>query len=670
MNREETPMKKLFRLVTVLSGTLLALFLSQSIHAAPNHPLDALDASEITRSTALLRAKGHTDESTPILSVGLEPPEKQAVLDWQPGESLPRLARVVVRRDRINREFIIDLDANEILAIEEIPGPGQPPISFDEVFRAIDIALGNERMQAGLAKRDITDLDAIFCAPRTGGNFGAPVEQTKRVVKVDCFDLSNNPTNVFAAPIEGLFAVVDLEAREVLEVIDLGVVPVSQTTYSVAAEAQDVLRNTKPVEITVKDGGNIKIDGWNVSWNNWRFHLRWDMRAGVIMSMVRYDDAGKERSVLYQGNVSEIYVPYQDSTESWYYRNYMDEGDYGLGTTHSPLLAGVDCPQGAVYMTPTMANSAGGADELTDRICIFERPTGDGTWRHYDLFTQDLDGRPNVELIVRFVATIGNYDYLFDWVLDNKAQLTYRLGASGMDAVKGVKSQSVNDPSAAADTEFGQLLAPGLAGINHDHFFSIRLDLDVDGTTNRFVRDKLVAQRQSKDSKRTSIWTTERDVATNDTDAKFRMSFDKPSLWRVENSEQKNRVGYSTSYALKMSGNARPLVDEDDPALQRAQFVNYHLWVTPFDPNELWAGGHYSNQSLAGKGLPEWTADNRNVEDTDIVLWYTLGFHHVPSVEDWPVYNLGWNSLTIRPYNFFDQNPAMDLPIASRVAPP
>lgn len=484
------------------------------------------------------------------------------------------------------------------------------------------------------------------------------------MVKVDCFDLSNNPSNIFAAPIEGLFAIVDLEAREVIEVIDLGIVPLNTKTYSLSPDAQPALRDLKPVNIASPDGSNIEIDGWNVSWNQWRFHLRWDMRAGLIMSTVRYNDNGRLRSVLYQGNVSEIYVPYQDTTEGWYYRNYMDEGDYGLGTTHSPLIAGVDCPSNAIYMTPVMANSAGGADELTNRVCLFEHPTGDGTWRHYDLFTQDLDGRPNVELIVRFVATVGNYDYLFDWVLDNKGQLTYRLGASGLDAVKGVSAQSLEDPSAAVDTEFGQLIAPGLTGINHDHFFSIRLDVDIDGTKNRFVRDKLVPQRQPKGSHRVSIWKTERDVATSDSDAKFRLSYEQPSLWRVENSTEKNHLGYSTSYAFKHSGNARPLVDEDDAALSRAQFANYHLWVTPFEPRELWAGGHYSNQSLPGMGLPAWTADSRNIENTDIVLWYTLGFHHVPSAEDWPVYNLGWNSVTIRPYNFFDQNPAMDLPQA------
>jgi primary-amine oxidase len=208
------------------------------------------------------------------------------------------------------------------------------------------------------------------------------------------------------------------------------------------------------------------------------------------------------------------------------------------------------------------------------------------------------------------------------------------------------------------------LVAPGLAGINHDHFFSIRLDLDIDGTTNRFVRDKLVAERQAHDSKRRSLWRVHRDVAKTDTAAKYRLSYDHPSLWRIENASAKNYLGYATSYAIKAGSNARPLVDEEDPPLSRAQFANYHLWVTPYDPEEMWAGGKFSNQSAAGAGLPAWTENKRDVEDTDIVLWYTMGFHHIPSSEDWPVYNLGWTGVTLRPYNFFDQNPAMDLPPA------
>jgi primary-amine oxidase len=150
------------------------------------------------------------------------------------------------------------------------------------------------------------------------------------------------------------------------------------------------------------------------------------------------------------------------------------------------------------------------------------------------------------------------------------------------------------------------------------------------------------------------------EVAKVDTDAKYRLSYEHPSMWRVESSEHKNALGYPSSYMLHAEGNALPLVDEDDAPLARALFATQHLWVTPYDPDERWAAGDYPNQSEPGQGLPAWTADRRPVEDTDIVLWYTLGFHHMPSAEDWPVYNLGWHSLTVKPFNFFDRNPALD----------
>lgn len=650
--------------MTRIIASILILFAAAQVSAAPQHPLDALEADEIVRAAAILRAAGETDDATPILSLTLEPPAKAAVLAWSAGESFTRQARAVVRRERVTREILVDLDAGEVVSVKAVPGPGQPPMSLDEIFGAITVTTGHPEMRAGLARRGITDFEQLFCAPRTAGNFGEPHEQTRRIAKVDCFDLTNNPTNVFAAPIEGLFAIVDVEAGEVLDVVDLGVVPVSQRRWPLDAEAQESLRDTRPVDIVAPQGGNIVVDGWSLSWNNWRAHLRWDPRAGLILSTVRYVDAGEERSVLYQANVAEIFVPYQDPTEGWYYRTYMDEGEYGLGTSHSPLAAGADCPRNAIYLSPVMANGAGGADELTDRICAFEQPTGDATWRHLDIISGALEARPNVEMVVRFIATVGNYDYLFDWVFDNKGQLTYRVGASGIDAVKGVAAQSLADPSAERDTAYGPLIAPGVAGIHHDHFFSVRLDLDVDGPVNRFVRDRLVPMRLPDSSKRKSIWTTERDVARNDSDAKFRLSYEMPSLWRVESATQTSALGYATSYALKPAANARPLVDEDDPALARAQFANYHLWVTPYRADELWAGGDYANQSAPGEGLPKWTQDARDVEDTDIVLWYTLGFHHVPSSEDWPAYNLGWNALTLRPYNFFDENPALDLPEA------
>ena len=69
--------------------------------------------------------------------------------------------------------------------------------------------------------------------------------------------------------------------------------------------------------------------------------------------------------------------------------------------------------------------------------------------------------------------------------------------------------------------------------------------------------------------------------------------------------------------------------------------------MTPYDRKERWAAGEFPNQSKPGPGLADWTSKGRNIYKADIVLWYTMGFHHVPSSEDWPVYNVGWHSVTL-----------------------
>ena len=48
------------------------------------------------------------------------------------------------------------------------------------------------------------------------------------------------------------------------------------------------------------------------------------------------------------------------------------------------------------------------------------------------------------------------------------------------------------------------------------------------------------------------------------------------------------------------------------------------------------AAGEFQNLGRDGDGLPTWTAANRAIADTDVVLWYTLGITHIPRPEDWP----------------------------------
>ena len=101
---------------------------------------------------------------------------------------------------------------------------------------------------------------------------------------------------------------------------------------------------------------------------------------------------------------------------------------------------------------------------------------------------------------------------------------------------------------------------------------------------------------------------------------------------------------------------------DDSFVRQRAGFMGHHLWVTPYDPAERYAAGDYPNQHPGGAGLPAYTAGDRAIEDTDLVVWYTMGHHHIPRPEDWPVMPVSRIGFMLKPLGFFDRNPALDVP--------
>jgi primary-amine oxidase len=54
--------------------------------------------------------------------------------------------------------------------------------------------------------------------------------------------------------------------------------------------------------------------------------------------------------------------------------------------------------------------------------------------------------------------------------------------------------------------------------------------------------------------------------------------------------------------------------------------------------------------------------ENRGIEPADLVLWHTVGMHRMARAEDWPVMPVMWYSFELRPFDFFERNPAVDLP--------
>lgn len=645
-----------FSLVPLL--LLLALFALPARAAAP-HPMDALTADEIANVDALLRGAGKFADGDSFPNLTLQEPEKAAVLRWTAAAAaLPRKADVTVKRGAQFFRGTVDLTAGRVERWDELRGV-QANILLAEWQLAGDVVRADAGWLAAIRKRGYDSPDGIVCAPLTAGYFGDKSLEGRRLLNVPCFDARGAANNVYGRPIEGLVAVVDLEQRSVVRLIDRGVVPVPAAIPSHDYKAQPKQRAPmKPVLQVSPDGPNFTLDGSMLQWQNWSFHLRFERRLGPVLSLVRYDDDGRQRSVAYQLSASEMFVPYMDPDPTWSFRSYMDIGEYGFGILASPLVAGTDCPAHARFLDATIADDAGKPLTMKNALCVFERNTGDPLWRHYEMFTENYEGRPEVELVVRSAPSVGNYDYLVDYVFSLKGEIDVRVGATGIDAVKAVRTTHMRDRTAAADTLRGTLVAPGLSAIFHDHFLSFRLDLDVDGPANRLVETHITPATLPSDSPRRSLWQ----VATNKVLREGPVAQAHGDVaYTVVNENVTTALGHHPSLHLMPGHSDVSLLSPQDTPQQRAAFSAHLLWATAYDPAERYAAGDEPNQSRGGDGLPRWVQRKRSIDNQDLVLWYTIGFHHVTRVEDWPVMPVLWHGFKLRPMNFFDHNPSLDV---------
>ena len=655
-----------FMQVLLWQAGMMALFGAATVSAqTPSHPLDALTADEYKAVVEILKNDGKTSDSSRYPYVTLETPDKQWVKAWKDGEPIPRKAHAVIKEGVKSYEAIVDLTEKQVDSYEQ--ADGEPMVMFEEFIGAAEIVLKDERMIEGLAKRGITDLEKLFCLPLTAGRFGTPEEEGKRLMKVPCYVLHGG-SNWYSMPIEGLFGIVDLNSQSVVDVVDTGVIPVSEDPWGYAAsdlkERFGVLASAlNPAEITQAQGASFQVKGYVVTWDMWKFHYRIDKRPGIILDSVEVNDGGRMRSILYEAHLSEVFVPYMNPDQGWYWRTYMDSGEYGFGVFLSPLKPGVDCPRNAVLQNATLAGDDGEPYPTPPVVCIFERNIGDPAWRHYEVFAEAHEGRPATELVVRTASEVGNYDYLIDYIFQQDGTLRIAVGATGLDAVQGAAAKSMSDPSAEQDTQYGSLIAPNLVAPNHDHYFNFRLDFDIDGTANDFMKAKLVSETGAEGWPRRSLWKVAHEMPKTESAATSKLNPAAPAMYHIVNHSVKSALDHHPSYMLSPGGSyIYGQLSLDDPPVHRNAYIDNHVWVTPYDRDELYAGGKFAMQSDGSDTLAQWVKQDRSIENTDIVLWYTAGIHHVPRMEDWPVMPTHWSTVKLMPFNFFSHNPAIDIP--------
>ena len=635
--------------------------LRQDAPATAKHPMDALTADEIRSAKEVLQKANELDDNTRFVSMSLDENQKSEVRAWKPGQPFARRAFGVVLKGGKLYEVRIDLASSSLTSWKEIANR-QAALTVEEMMHASDLPKKDPRWQAAMAKRGITSYDKVDCFPLAAGPVNDPAMAGRRLLNVPCVDTTGATNNLWGKPIEGLLATVDIAAGTVLSVTDLGALPTPTEVPSEAYDDSGKYRSVpKPVDIATPQGSNVTVGGGEVRWDNWSFHLRMDPRLGAIISLIRYDDHGAWRDIVYQLSPSEMYVPYMNPDQTWSFRAYMDIGEYGFGALASQLHPGADCPATATYLDMTIADNKGDPVAQRGVVCVFERPTGNPLWRHEELANGTIEVRPNVELVVRTAPVVGNYDYIIDYVFDRAGGINVRLGAYGIDATKGVAATKLSDPSAALDTMYGSLVSSRLLAVNHDHYMSFRLDMDIDGTENQLVEDRFKVERIQNAKTRKSLWRAQNETVPIEGPVDIPLN---AAQFRVESSTRTNKLGYPTSYQLMPEHTATSILSKDDAIQKRAAFTDYTLWASAYSPDEKYSSGTYPNQNAQVEGLPAWVAAKRSIKDRDLVVWYTIGFRHIPRTEDWPAMPGLWHGFGLRPFNFFDRNPGLDVPPA------
>ena len=508
-------------------------------------------------------------------------------------------------------------------------------------------------------------MNAVQCIALPLAYAAVPEQDTQRIGFGACSQ-QHGYYHSWGRSIEGLTLQMDMATKKILKVVDTEIVPMANGAVNYEEIPEKARPGTTPIAISQPMGASFQIKNGEVSWQNWHFRFRIDHRVGPVLNLVRFEDGGRMRSVMYEGSLSELYVPYMDPSNGWNNRVFIDAGEFysGIGLL-KPLRPGLDCPANASYFDGLSAGEHGAPKIASQVVCLFERTGSDPAWRHFE--GNNAYGRPSRELVLRSAAVIGNYDYLMDWRFQQDGAIDVAVGATGVietkaSLQKNAAGHTMDKSGLNMPLEYGQFVAENTIGVNHDHFFSYRLDMDVDGPGNSFMADRMVQQLLPSDPMRKSIWAVKPMIAAREKDAIMDIHLETPSMWLFINPNVKGPLGYPTGYEIMPGATAKSLLSPDDPPQKLGAFSEHQFWVTPNDPAERYAAGVYPTSSKATDGLAVWTTANRPIENTDLVGWYTLGFHHMPRVEDWPVMPTMWHHFQIRPFNFFAANPVLDLP--------
>ena len=624
----------------------------------PMHPLEPLTSDEVRRAVALLKSAPQFTPTTRIISISLREPEKSAVFAWPEAQASNREAAAVLFDNATNTaaNILLDLSKQEVSTWVYAEQGLQPTLSVDEQIECEQAVLRSEAFREALERHyGVTDTSLVMVDIWSAGNYGSEEDRTRRLTRPLCFLRSDPTDNGYARPIEGIRPVVDLNQMQVIRVDEYGEWPLPPLEGNYSDERVSPKRTgIKPLAITQPEGPSFTLDGKQLTWQNWSMVVGFTAREGLVIHDLRYQDGERNRPILFRGSLTEMVVPYGDPSPTQVRKNAFDVGEYGMGMCANSLKLGCDCVGHIAYLDADLCDSRGGQLTIENAICIHEEDFGI-LWKHTD---RRLPDKPEVRrsrrLVVSSVSTVENYEYGFFWYFYQDGNIQFEIKLTGILSLGAVHE--------GEKPKYGTVIAPLLYAPNHQHFFNMRLDFAIDGIENTVQQLDIVASPLDETNPEGNAFYAQKTNLAHEKQACANLNVETSRTWKIVNPGVLNAMGDPVGYKFFAGDNARPFASPSAWWRKRAGFVDHHVWVTPYREDERFAAGDYPNQSSGGDGLPLWTAQDRPIENTDVVFWYTFGHTHIPRTEDYPVMPAAYIGFLLKPNGFFNNNPANDLP--------
>eukprot|EP01023_Acetabularia_acetabulum_P004614 TRINITY_DN1195_c0_g1_i3.p1 TRINITY_DN1195_c0_g1~~TRINITY_DN1195_c0_g1_i3.p1 ORF type:complete len:860 (+),score=136.35 TRINITY_DN1195_c0_g1_i3:914-3493(+) len=441
--------------------------------------------------------------------------------------------------------------------------------------------------------------------------------------------------------------------------------------------------------------GNDDPTGRRLKWLNWEAHFLVNNRAGITF----FDITFKGERIIYELSLQEQFVTYAGfggMGQLQYFDSY-----FGLGTSTTPLQRGVDCPEHAVFLSSVKSGQFSTGFIATDDICIFEQDLQTPLWRHYVPSAGRVFGNRDSQLIVRVILTLENYDYAYSIAFRRDGSVHVKV------EMNGYCSSSFFDPQGKTwrDGGMGTRIHKFPFANLHDHLAAWKVDIDVKGSSNSFLRYKEKSavyedavdefinflstspekayqaykkgafddiasptaecddelEEHVQNSKNSPAWfenqeTKYMQMKIEEQELGIKLSYEVPSIFQFINKHEVNKWGNPKGYGIMLGATTGQVLSEGHPFLQAAAWTKYHLAVTKRKEDE--------QSIMAAKYdwyLPQTPVVSLNdyingesIRDEDLVAWVNVGVQHLPHSEDVPLISAINTGFQIMPRNYFE----------------